>query len=73
MSPVSLPVPGPNTVVRITQKQANEVDTKKVMRQVKLHRAAHREQTAQAVFKSRQNIVGHMLHQMQSGHSAYRC
>ena len=31
-------------------KHANELDTNKVMRQVELHRAAHREQTAQAVF-----------------------
>ena len=38
---------------------ANKVDTRNIMRQVNLHRAAHCEQTAHAVLKqSRQNIVG---------------
>ena len=42
---------------------ANKVDTKNIVRQVSLHRAAPCEQTAQDIFKSRHNVVGHMLHQ----------
>ena len=44
---------------------ANKVATKNIVRQVRLHRAAHCEQTAQDVFKSRQNVVGQILHKTQ--------
>ena len=38
--------------------RANEVDTKKIMRQVNLHRAAHREQTAKPYSSRDGNVVG---------------
>ena len=44
---------------------ANKVDTKNIVIQVSLHRAAHCEQTAQDVFKSRQYVVGQILHNTQ--------
>ena len=44
---------------------ANKVDTKNIVRQVSLHRAAHCDQTTQDVFKSRQNVVGQILHKTQ--------
>ena len=65
ISPVSLAVLGPSTTVRITRNRANTVDTRNIMRQGHLHCAAGREQKSQAVFESRQNIVGQSLHQVQ--------